>query len=49
MESKNMTYNIEGRECVFVQATPKAKTMDVFIDGKYKGLINVKDIVAEYL
>jgi hypothetical protein len=49
MESKNMTYNIDGHECMFAQASPRAKTIDVFIDGKYQGLINVKDIIGEYL
>lgn len=49
MESKNMTYNIEGRECMLAQATPQARTIDIFIDGKYMGLINVKDIIKEHL
>lgn len=45
MESKNMVFNINGTECMLVQATPKAKSIDIFIDGKYSGVLSVRDIM----
>lgn len=44
-KSKNMVYNINGVECMLVQATPNAQTVDIFIDGKYSGVLAVRDIM----
>jgi hypothetical protein len=49
MEPKSITYNVEGFECMFMQRTPQSRTMEVFIDGKYRGHISITEIIGEYL
>ena len=49
MSEKSMIYNINDIECMLVQATPQAKTIDVFINGQYRGLLNVTDIIEDIL
>jgi len=45
---KAMFYNVDGNQCLLVQASPESKTLDIFINGRYKGFKAIRELIEEF-